>query len=114
MTENTTELKLCIMGSATEIPCVFPATVALPHKSLEDGGLCVFHAAMEPLVDESNELDVCLELVRTYLEDARGYAAARPLARVLERAEADFCARLGLIERVLEGLEAAELRDMRG
>jgi hypothetical protein len=72
MTENETGLKLCIMGRVTDNPCPFPATVALPHKLPEGKDLCAFHAATEPIVDETDEFGACLELVRTYLKGARG------------------------------------------
>jgi len=115
MTENTkTEPKLCIMGRAMPNPCPFPATEALPHRFPGDEAhLCAFHAATEPLVDESNELAVSLDLVRAYLKGARKHDSG-PLVTVLERAEADFSGRLELIEKALEDLEAAEFKLMRG
>ncbi len=110
-----TEQKLCLMGRATDSPCPFPATEALPHRFPGDEArLCAFHAASEPLVDESNELGVSLELVRGYLKGARRHPAAAPLVGVLERAEADFSERLGIVEKVLGDLWAAEHKLMRG
>ena len=116
MTESTTtEQKLCIVGGATDSPCPFPATVARPHRRLPEGEdrLCAYHAATEPLVAESNELGLCLELVRAYLKGARRQRAGR-LVEVLERAEADFLTRHALAEKVLNDLRAAERKLMRG
>ncbi len=114
MTEQTTERAACMMGRSTPNPCPFPATEALPHRFPgQEPHLCAFHAATEPLVDEQNELAVALELVTRYLEDARGYGAAAPLVALLERAEADFSARLALAEKVLDDLQAAEHKLMR-
>lgn len=108
------EQKLCIMGRSTDAPCPYPATESLPHRfGGDEAHLCVFHAATEPLVDEVNELGVSLDLVRTYLKDARDHPDARPLVRALERAEADFSERLELVEKVLDDLNAAEHRLMR-
>ncbi len=105
MTETKAEQGFCIMGSSTPNPCPFPATEALPHRFPGDEAhLCAFHAATEPLVDEQTEAAVALELVTGYLEDARGYGAAAPLVALLERAEADFSARLALAEKVLDDL----------
>jgi hypothetical protein len=110
MMQNATEQKLCIMGASTDSPCPFPASVALPHRLPEgEERLCAYHAATEPLVDESNEIGVCLELVRAYLKGARRHHAAGPLVEVLERAEADFSERHALAEKVLNDLRAAEL-----
>ena len=67
---------------------------------------CGYHAATEPLVKESNEFGVCLELVRAYLKGARRQRAGR-LVEVLERAEADFSERHALAEKVLNDLRAA-------
>jgi hypothetical protein len=115
MTESTTtEQKLCIVGGGTDSPCPFPATVALPHRRLPEGEwLCAYHAATEPLVAESNEIGLCLELVRAYLKGARRQRAGR-LVEVLERAEADFLTRHALAEKVLNDLRAAERKLMRG
>ncbi len=114
MMENATEQKLCIMGASTDSPCPFPASVALPHRLPEgEERLCAYHAATEPLVDESNEIGVCLELVRAYLKGARRQRAGR-LVEVLERAEADFLTRHALAEKVLNDLRAAERKLMRG
>ena len=114
MTENTAEHKPCIMESRTDHPCPFPATEALPHKLPEGNPLCAYHAATEPLVDESNEFGVCLGLVEAYLDDARHYAGAASLVEVLERAQADFAERQAVAEKVLKDLRAAERRLMRG
>ncbi len=114
MTENATEQKLCIVGGSTESPCPFPATHALPHRLPEGKDMCAYHAATEPLVEESDELGVCLELVRAYLKGARRQAQAGPLVEVLERAEADFSERRALASGVLEDLREAERALMRG
>jgi hypothetical protein len=114
MTENTVETKLCLLGRSTESPCPFPATEA-PSYMLPEGEpqLCAYHAAQEPLAEESNELGVCLELVRAYLEGARDQSGAGPLIEVLERAEADFSERHALAEKVLKDLREAERKLMR-
>ncbi len=117
MTESTTtEQELCIVGGATDSPCPFPATVALPHRRLPEGEdrLCAYHAATEPLAAASNQMVVCLELVQAYLKGARRQHTAGPLVEVLERAEADFSERHALAEKVLNDLRAAERRLMRG
>jgi hypothetical protein len=114
MTENATETKLCIVGGSTESPCPFPASVALPHMLPEGEWFCAYHAATQPLADELDELNVSLELVRELHEGARDYPGASPLMQVLERAEADFSARLAHVEGVLKDLRAAEYRLMRG
>jgi hypothetical protein len=115
MTENAAELELCLMGRSTENPCPFPATEALPDRLSGDGPhLCAYHAAQEPLVEESNTFGVCLELVRVYLKGARRQAQAEPLVEVLERAEADFAERYAVAGKVLEDLRTAEGNLMRG
>lgn len=117
MTETTkTEQKLCMMGRKTPNPCPFPATEPLQRLSFGDdeARLCAYHAATEPLVDESNEFGVSLELVRVYLKGARRQPCAGPLVAVLERAEADFSERVGIVDKVLEDLKAAEYKLMRG
>ncbi len=40
--------------------------------------MCAYHAATEPLVNESNKLGVCLELVAVYLKGARRQPQAAP------------------------------------
>ncbi len=117
MTESTTtEQKLCNMGGGTDSPCPYPATEALPGRLPEGEWLCRYHAATEPLAEESNRFGLCLELVREYLEGARRYGAGTaPLIEALERAEADFAERQALAEKVLKDLRAAELTTpMRG
>lgn len=113
MTETRTDLGICGMGSKTEHPCPFPATVELPHKFGDGYGLYAYHAATEPLVDEANELGAALEMIEAYLKDAREYTAAWRLVEALERIEADFSARMELAEKVLKDLEAAEFKLMR-
>ncbi len=67
-----TEPTLCRMGSNMPKPCPFPVTVARPDESGKaEPELCAFHAALIPLTDEVDELNVCLELVRGYLEAVR-------------------------------------------
>lgn len=108
ITENKAEPKLCIMGSSMPSPCPFPATEALPHHFPGDEAhLCAFHAATEPLAGELDELNLSLELLRAYLKGARRHAVT-PLVTILERAEADFSERLGVIEKTLKDLKAAE------
>jgi hypothetical protein len=116
MTEqNTTEraearAERCLMGRSTETPCPFPATEPVPHWLEEEPELCAFHAATVPLADESDEIGVCLELVRAYLKGARRHPAAAPLVQALERVESDFSARRERVDKVREDLEAAERR----
>jgi hypothetical protein len=115
MMENATEQKLCIMGRSTDSPCPYPASESLPDLFGEGGPhLCAYHDATMPLAEESDELAVSLELVREYLEGARAYPGASPLIEALERAEADFTARLAHVQEVLNDLRAAEHRLMRG
>ena len=112
---KTEQRQLCIVGGATDRPCPFPAAHALPHGLPEgEEQLCAYHAATEPLVDESNEIGVCLELARAYLKGARRQAQAGPLVEDLERAEAEFSERHALAEKVLNDLRSAELTLMRG
>jgi hypothetical protein len=109
------EAALCIMGRSLPDPCPYPATVPLPHRlGGDDLRLCAYHAATEPLVDESEELNVSLELVRAYLKGARRHGAAGPLVTILERAEADFSEREAVVDKVLADLKAAEYALMRG
>jgi hypothetical protein len=116
MTEQTTPERTeaaaerCIMGGSTESPCPFPATEPAPWWSEEEPELCAFHAATVPLADESDEIGVCLELVRAHLKGARRHPAAAPLVEALERLEADFSARRERVDKVLEDLVAAERR----
>jgi hypothetical protein len=100
--------KKCIMGASTDTPCPYPATEPVPQWEDTSAHLCTFHAATEPLVDESDEIGVCLELVRTYLRGARRHPAAAPLVEALEWIEADYSARRERVGKVLEDLEAAE------
>jgi hypothetical protein len=65
-------------------------------------------------VDELDELGVSLALVRAYLKGARRHPDATALVAVLERAEADFSERRALAYKVLEDLQAAGHRLMRG
>jgi hypothetical protein len=105
----------CIMGRSLPDPCPYPATVPLQHRlGGDDLRLCAYHAATEPLVDESEELNVSLELVRAYLKGARRHGAAGPLVTILERAEADFSERGAVVDKVLADLKAAEYALMRG
>ena len=115
MTENATELKRCIVAGGTGSPCPFPATHALPHRLPEgEEQLCAYRAATEPLVEESNGIGVCLELVQAYLKGARRHADTGRLVEALERVEADFSERHALAEKVLRDLRAAERRLTRG
>jgi hypothetical protein len=113
MTETKKDLGACITGGSTDAPCPYPATVELPHKFPDGVGLCAFHAATEPLVNEVNELGVVVELLRGYLKHACEYVAAEGLVEALEYIEADFSGRLELAEKVCEDLHAAEMALMR-
>lgn len=96
MTEIQDATGTCIMGASTEHPCTYPAAEPMHRfaRPPETGPeLCAFHAATEPLVDESDEMGVCLELVRAYLKGPRNQPCAAPLVEALERIETDFCAR---------------------
>lgn len=105
----------CSMGRRSPAPCPYPATVALPHRYGDDEPcLCLFHAATEPLADESDELAVSGDLLRAYLKGARRHPDARPLVTILERAEADFSERSAVVDKVLADLKAAEYALMRG
>ncbi len=106
MTETVT--KQCIMGANTEHPCPFPATEPVPGWKDRTAHLCAFHVATEPLVEEQDEMGLCLELVRAYLKGARSHSSAAPLVEALERVEADFSARLERTTKVLDDLKAAE------
>ncbi len=109
-----TEQKLCIVGQSTDAGCIYPATESLPYRFGEDGPhLCAFHAATEPLVEESNDLGASLDLLRTYLKGARNHPAAGPLVRALEQVEAGLVEREELVDKVLDDLHAAERELMR-
>ncbi len=111
-----TERKLCLVGRSMPDPCPFPATHRLAHLFPGEEGdlLCAYHAATAPLVGESDALGVSVELVRAYLEDARGYPSAGPIVAVLERTEADLQKREAVVDKVLQDLKAAEYTLMRG
>ena len=111
MTETTTAK--CIMRASTDTPCPFPATEPVPHWEDRTAYLCGYHAATEPLVEESDEMGVCVTLVQAYLKGARNHPDAVPLVEALERVEADFLARQERVGKVLEDLEAAEFKLMR-
>ncbi len=102
MTETKTDLGACRMGSAMASPCRFPVTAELPHKFGLGFGLCSFHAATEPLVDELNELGVALEKLEAYLKDARETGHDEQLVTALERIEADFSGRMELARKVFD------------
>jgi len=112
MTEIREATGTCIMGSATEHPCTYPATEPLLARTGGAPTICAFHAATEPLTVELEEMDVSASLVRGYLKGARRHPAA-PLVEALERLEADFAARFERVEKVLQDLEAAEFKLMR-
>ena len=101
------------MGASTETACPFPATEPLPRWQDSTAHLCAFHAATEPLVDEQDEMGVCVSLVRAYLKGARNHPAAVPLVEALERVGADFSACQERVGRVLENLRVAEFKLMR-
>lgn len=108
--EMKTELGTCQMGSATDSPCPFPAQEELYNGVLT---LCAYHAATEPLAEESDALGVCAGLLSAYVKGARQHPAANALVEVLERALQDFTERKDLADRVLEDLLDAERRLMR-
>ncbi len=113
--KKTEQQTLCVVGRSSERPCPYPATESLPYRFPGDGPhLCAFHAATEPLIEESNELSVSLNLVQGYLKGARRHPAAAPLVKALERIEADLSEREELVDKVLEDLRASERELMRG
>jgi hypothetical protein len=111
MTTETTAQR-CIMGSATDAPCPFPATEALPRHRGETPRLCSFHAATEPLVAESDSLGVALSLIAEWQETARGYYN-EPLVQLLDRARAEFSERRARVDQVLDDLLDAERKLIR-
>ena len=79
MTTNAKRPGRAGWGSATEHPCTYPATEPLMRIWSDDEPvLCAYHAATQPLAEESGELGVCLELVQVYLRGARRHP--RPLS----------------------------------
>ena len=109
MTETKTETHTCNMGRATDSPCPFPGVV----ERWEGSYLCAFHAATQPLQDESEEMNVALDLLKGYVEDASNNSAFE-LVDALKRIREDFAERLSLTDQVLADLREAERRDMRG
>ncbi len=106
-----TELdKLCIVGQSTDSGCIYPATESLPHRFGRQGEphMCAYHAALDPLWDDVNEMNLSLVLVRAYLKGARHHPGAGPLVTALERIEADFAERVGVVHKVLDDLREAE------
>ena len=108
MTEMKTETHTCNMGRATDKPCRFPGVEQEPGRYL-----CRFHAATEPLVEESDEMNFALDLVKGYIKDASNEGSL-VLVDALHRIREDFAERLSLADYVLESLREAERRDMRG
>ncbi len=109
-----TEQKICLVAQSTDSPCPYVATESLPHKFGDDAPhLCAFHAATEPLVEESNDLAASLDLLRTYLKGARNHPAAGPLVAALERVDAGLVEREELVDKVLDDLHTAERKLMR-
>jgi len=109
MTETKTETHTCNMGRATDSPCPFPGVV----ERWEGSYLCAFHAATQPLQDESDEMNFALDLVKGYIKDASNEGSL-VLVDALKRIREDFAERLSLADYVLESLREAERRDMRG
>ncbi len=114
MTEIREATGTCIMGASTERPCTYPATEALRgwNEAKAAPVLCAFHAATEPLYTESDALALGLDLFKDWEAEARQHDSA-PLLGLLERARAEFSARLERVDKVLEDLEAAEFKLMR-
>ncbi len=114
MTEENTTIwttgeERCHMGRKMPKPCPFPATVATPGRYPEDTPtLCAFHAAIMPLNEEADELNISLDLTRTYLIGVRRQPVPLELEGILERAEADFSARLELIRKTMKDLKTME------
>ncbi len=114
MTETTSILgkrETCIMGADTETPCPYPATEPVSRWGAQDRTprLCAYHTATEPLVEEHDDLNLGLELLKEWEEAAREHAN-RPLLDVLMRARLEFEQRRELVDGVLEDLVAADKR----
>jgi hypothetical protein len=109
---GASEAGTCIMGGSTEHPCTYPATA--PIRRWNDGApvLCAYHAATEPLAEESDALNVGLGLFKDWEAEARSHDN-EPLLELLERARADFSGRLERVDKVLDDLRAAEFELMR-
>ncbi len=112
MMETREATRTCIMGASTECPCPFPATEPVPYWDDEAPMLCAFHAATEPLVKEADALALGLELFKDWEAAARQHDN-EPLLELLERARAEFSVRLERANKVLDDLQAAELKLMR-
>lgn len=112
MTEIREATGTCIMGASTECPCPYPATEPVPHWSDKAPMLCAFHAATEPLCEEADALALGLELFKDWEASARQHDN-EPLLELLERARAEFSVRLERANKVLDDLQAAELKLMR-
>jgi hypothetical protein len=108
----------CVQGigvAGASSPCPYPASKPLPRW--EDAGprICDYHAAQQPLIDELDATGVALEMVEHYLKDAReSHAETDILVAALERIRVDFSGRFELAKRVIEDLDAAEDKLMRG
>ncbi len=99
----------CRMGSKMPKPCPFPATVPMPDLDPEEGPtLCEFHAALVPHNEQIDQLSISLSLTRTYLKAVRRQPMGLELEGVLERAAADFEARLELAQKTVRDLKVAE------
>jgi hypothetical protein len=107
MTEARTEQPTCIMGRSTGEPCGRPATEPIPRYGDEGLELCAFHAALEPLYQEAEDLSAALALFKEWRKEARKYGN-QPLLGLLDRVRAEFSERLKLLDQSAEALEGAE------
>jgi len=106
MTETRTEQAMCIMGRSTSEPCGRPATEPIPRHD-DAIELCAFHAALEPLCQEAEDLSLGLALFKEWRKEARKHGGNPPLLKLLDRGRAEFSERLKLIDRSVGDLESA-------
>jgi hypothetical protein len=99
----------CFIGSATDSPCPYPATEPVPGSRDRSARMCAYHVAIEPLLDEQNDLGIALGLLPRYLKAARRHHNA-PLIFALEQLQADFERRFELLDGVADALRDAEMR----
>ncbi len=104
MTETRTEQATCIMGRSSSKPCGRPATEPVPNWPEDDLVLCAFHATLEPLFQEAEDLSLGLALFKEWRKEARKHGN-QPLLKLLDRARVEFSERLTLLDPSLEVVE---------
>ena len=112
MTEIRQATEACIMGSATEQPCTYPATEPMQRSGDDAPKLCAIHASTEALYIESDALALALELLGGWETQAREHDNG-PTLELLARGASEFSARKEHVDKVLDDLEAAEVKLMR-